>query len=191
MSQCICYRKGRRKIDRPLLLLPFVHGIDSAACSQAFAFAQETNADLLLVALLPPAREGQRQKIRPEAIAQAYDFFELMRNKAERYGVKVTCTHLLTPNITQSIYLLTQEMLCTGVLLFVREGHGVLLETEEIKHLLTQQISIYIIRLESHRSRVTQGLTALTTWFGELFKEPFLSSSHTFREAHEKGKGKG
>lgn len=174
------------KIDRPVLLLPFVHGIDSAACSQAFAFAQEAHADLLLVALLPPAREGRRQHVRPESIAQAYDFFELMKHKAERYGVRVTCTHLHTQNIAQSISLLSQEMLCTGVLLFVREGRGVLLETEEIKHLLTRQnISIYIIRLESLKRRVTQRLTALTAWFREIFKAPFLFSSHAFHGAHE------
>ncbi|WP_338251204.1 hypothetical protein [Dictyobacter halimunensis] len=79
-----------------------------------------------------------------------------------------------------------------GVLLFVREGQGVLLETEEIKHLLTQrELSMYIIRLESFRNRLTQSFTLFTTWLGELFKEPFFFSSRAFHEAREDGHGKG
>ncbi|WP_126628696.1 hypothetical protein [Dictyobacter alpinus] len=99
---------------------------------------------------------------------------------------------LLTHDITQSIHLMAQEMLCAGVLLFVREGRGVLLETEEIKHLMArQQLSMYIIRLEPCKNHVAQALSTMASWLGELFKEPLLFPIHDLHEAREDGRGKG
>ena len=72
-------------MEKPLILLPFVHGIDSAALSCALAFARKADATLLLVSYI--RLSGRR--VRAETIAQRQDFFELMTHKAGRAGIAV------------------------------------------------------------------------------------------------------
>jgi hypothetical protein len=49
-------------MEKPLMLLPFVHGIDMSALSCALAFAQEMDATLLLVSLIRLTK-GTRSKV--------------------------------------------------------------------------------------------------------------------------------
>jgi len=86
-------------MEKPLLLLPFVHGIDSSALACALSFACEMDATLLLVSFI---RLGGR-RVRAEAIAQRQDFFELMTHKAARAGVRVKCMPVSTQEIVRSI----------------------------------------------------------------------------------------
>jgi hypothetical protein len=123
-------------MEKPLMLLPFVHGIDMSALSCALTFAQETDATLLLVSLIRLPKGTRKQGVRAEAIAQAHDFFEVMAHKAARAGVTIRRMQLSTQQVARSIQALAQEMACTSILLFVRDGTGVLLEIIEIKQLL-------------------------------------------------------
>src|SRR5437763_16820348 len=121
-------------MEKPLILLPFVHGIDSAALSCALAFARKADATLLLVSYI--RLSGRR--VRAETIAQRQDFFELMTHKAGRAGIAVERMSISTEQVARSIQMLGQEMACTGTLVFVRNRKGVLLETEDIKQILEQ-----------------------------------------------------
>src|SRR5579885_3163953 len=115
-------------MEKSLMLLPFVHGIDGSALSCALAFAQEMNATLLLVSLIRLPSDPRGKKVRAEAFAQRQDFFEVMTHKAARAGVITRCIPISTSEVARSIQLLAQEMACAGLLLFVRNGKGVLLE---------------------------------------------------------------
>src|SRR5689334_5397202 len=119
-------------MEKSLMLLPFVHGIDNSALSCALAFAQETKTSLLLVALIRLPSDPKGKKVRAEAFAQRQDFFEVMTHKAARADVAIKCMPVSTQHIARSIQMLAQEMACAGTLLFVRDGKGVLLETEDI-----------------------------------------------------------
>ncbi len=142
-------------MEKPLMLLPFVHGIDTTALACALDFAREEDVTLLLVSLIHLPEASSRQGIRLEAIAQAYDFFEVMAYKAVRAGVTIKCVQLSTRHIARSIQMLAQEMLCAGILLFVRDARGVLVETEDVWRLLEQVgRPVYLFNLTSHKDRV-------------------------------------
>ncbi len=90
-------------MEKPLILLPFVHGIDSSAFSCALALAREMNATLLLVSFIR-LKEGRR--VRAEAIAQRQDFFELMTHKAARAEVTIECMPISTQQVAKGIRVL-------------------------------------------------------------------------------------
>jgi hypothetical protein len=164
-------------MEKPLMLLPFVHGIDTLALSSALTFAQKVNATLLLASLIPLPQGSRKRSIRAEAIAQTYDFEEFMTYKAARAGVTIRCTQLSTQQITRSIHALAQEMACVGIMLFVRDGTGVLLETEDIKQLLEQGSQpIYLFHLTSRKDQLSHAYASLTGWLQGLMKHIFLLS---------------
>ena len=152
-------------MQKPLILLPFVHGIDSAALSCALAFARKADATLLLVSFIH--QSGKR--VRAEAIAQRQDFFELMTHKAARAGVTIKCLPVSTEQIARSIQRLAQEWACAGTLLFVRNGKGVLLETADIKQILEQpDRPVYLFRLVSHKSLFSRVGISLVSWLQRM-----------------------
>jgi hypothetical protein len=154
-------------MDKPLILLPFVHGIDSAALSCALAFARKADATLLLVSFI---RLSDKQ-VRAEAVAQRQDFFELMTHKAARAEVTIKCIPVSTKQIARSIQMLAQEMACAGTLLFVRNGKGVLLETEDIKQILEQPSQpVYLFRLVSRKNAFSRVGISLMHWLGHMSK---------------------
>jgi hypothetical protein len=155
-------------MEKPLILLPFVHGIDSSAFSCALAFAREVNATLLLVSFI----RLTGRKVRAEAIAQRQDFFEVMTHKAARAGVTIECMPISTQQIAKSIQMLAQEMACAGTLLFVRNGKGVLLETEDIKQLLERPSQpLYLFRLASRKNLFRRVGIVLVGWLRCILKE--------------------
>jgi hypothetical protein len=154
-------------MEKPLILLPFVHGIDSAALSCALAFAHKADATLLLVSFI--RLSGHR--VRAEAFAQRQDFFELMTHKAARAGVRIKCMPVSTEQIARSIQMLAQEMACAGTLLFVRNGKGVFLETEDIKQILEQPDQpVYLFRLASRKNPFHRVGTSLVRWLRCILK---------------------
>ncbi|GHO42445.1 hypothetical protein [Ktedonospora formicarum] len=144
------------------ILLPFVHGIDATAISSALAFAQERDMTLLLASLIRlPNKESQREP-RPEALAQAYDFFELIQHKAAQIGVATKCVHHSTHHVARSIEALAQEWACAGIMLFIRNGKGIFLETSDIKQVLeVPGRPVFLFRIPSRRSVYTRMLTTL------------------------------
>jgi hypothetical protein len=154
-------------MKKPLILLPFVHGIDSTAFSCALAFARKADATLLLVSFIH--LNGHR--VRAEVIAQRQDFFELMTHKAARAGVKIECMPISTAQVARSIQLLVQEMACAGTLLFVRNGKGVLMETEDIKQILEQPGQpVYLFRLASHKNLFLRVGISFVRWLRRILR---------------------
>lgn len=144
------------------MLLPFVHGIDASAIASALTFAQEKDMALLLVSLIRLSAKRGKQGVRAEAVEQAYDFFEYMKYRAGEAGIVVKCIHISTHHVARSIQALAQEMACAGILLFVRDGKGVLLETTDIKQLLEQPGQpIYLFQIASRKAFYIQTGKAL------------------------------
>lgn len=138
-------------MKKPLILLPFVHGIDLVALSLALAFAEKMDASILLVAFILTPRKGRH--VRPEVMAQAADFFAATSYRASQMNIPVYCLHYQTQQIVESIQKLVHEKACQGVFLFVRDGNGVFLETHYIKDLIVQvKEEVYIFRLQPHVS---------------------------------------
>lgn len=162
-------------MEKPLLLLPFVHGIDTVALSSALAFAQEADAALLLVSLIRLPKGSRRRSIRAEAIGQAHDFFEVMSHKAKRAGVTIKCMQFSTRQIASSIQAIAQEMACVGILLFVQDSTGIFLEMDEIKQLLEQPVQqVYLFRLASRKTQFSRASVSLVRWLQRFLKYFFL-----------------
>jgi hypothetical protein len=130
------------------VLLPFTHGINVSAITYALAFAQRFHFTLVVLSLIRlPETPGTRYP-RLEAIQQSRDFLEFVHHKASRQGVPIVRVEVYTHHAVRSIRALAQEMECTGILLFVQSGTGVLLATGEVKQLLEDEsIPLYVVPL--------------------------------------------
>ncbi|HEU5382308.1 MAG TPA: universal stress protein [Ktedonobacteraceae bacterium] len=129
------------------LLLPFTHGIDASAVTSALVLAQRFDATLVLLSLIP-LPGGKRREPRYESIQQSRDFLEFAYHKASRSGVPIERIELRTHNPVRSTQALAQELECAGVVLAMRQGTGVLLETSEVKGLLEdKRLSLYVVSL--------------------------------------------
>lgn len=128
------------------LLLPFTHGIDASAITSALALAYRMDATLTLLSLVQlPLTSGNP---RWETLQQSQDFLVYAQHKAIRLGVPVEPRELLSHNAIKSIRTCAREMECTGIVLIVRSGSGVLLATHEVKQLLEgKSTPVYIISL--------------------------------------------
>jgi hypothetical protein len=130
------------------LLLPFTHGIDGPAITYALSLACHRQATLVLLSLLRPYGQSDKQAVRWEDIQQTADFLVFTQQKAARMGIFLKHVELRTPHPVQSIRALAREMGCEGILLFVRRGEGVLLSTHEVKQLLEDlQDPLYVANL--------------------------------------------
>ena len=141
------------------LLLPFVHGVDRYAIEQALRFAKSHAATLVPLVLIREPEE-RRKGVRLEHIQQSRDFLESVKHKASRYAVPIERLEVFTSDVVQSINLVASEMECEGVLLFVGRKDGILLQANEIKHLIeTTTCKLYIIHLQTkERESFTQML---------------------------------
>lgn len=139
------------------LLLPFTHGIDVQAISAALSLAAQCEAELMLLPLVRLRRlgRGRQEAIRPEDIQQALDFLVYTQQRAKRMGISTRQSQIHTGHPVHSIRAFAREMACDGILLFLRAGKGVLLETEEVKQLLEDQhVPLYVANLAETRFRV-------------------------------------
>ncbi len=135
------------------MLLPFTHGVDMYALEYAAHLAKNNEAELIVASLIPHAKESLKA-IRLEHIQQSKDFQVALCNKAGTCGIPVQFVEVVTRDALQEISRLVQEYECEGIVLFVREGQGVLLQTREIKHLMVEAIcKLYIVRLPASEGR--------------------------------------
>lgn len=134
------------------LLLPFTHGIDVSAIASALALAQRFDATLVPLSLIHlPQAPGKGP--RWEDIQQSRDFLEFVYHKATRLGVPVEQVELRTHNPIGSTRALAQELECSGIVLAVRRGTGVLLATHEVKGLMEDKhVPLYVVSLPAKNS---------------------------------------
>jgi len=128
--------------------------------------AQGLDAHLVVLSLIHLPQAADRSP-RWEDIQQSKDFLEFVRYKAARWGVPVERVELQTGNPVCSIRALAQEMECAGIVLVVRRGAGVLLATNEVKELLSEErLSRYIVSLPAKDSRFS-----LPRWLSGWFRK--------------------
>lgn len=136
------------------LLLPFRQGVDMCTIEQAILFAKYHEAVLIPLALISLSEEQRAKGARLEDIQQAKDFLEAAKYKAASYDVPVERLEVFTSDVVQSIDILAQEMRCEGILLFMRNGKGILLDTNEIMHVLGREYrNVYLIHLQPKAAR--------------------------------------
>ena len=129
-------------------LLPFVHGVDKFAIEQAILLAKSHQAVLVPLVLIHVPEERRKKSVRLEYLQQSKDFLETVQQKADWYSVRIERLEVFTSDITQSINLVASEMACEGILLFVSQKEGILLQLHEIKCLMEMPVrKLYITRL--------------------------------------------
>ena len=132
------------------LLLPFTHQIDMDVLDYAVLLAKGRNATLVPLSLIHIPKGHHSGGARLEHVQQSKDFLEATKHKAAYYGVPIERYEIFTSDVVESINIHAQNIECADILLFVRDGEGILLQTDEIKHLMEQPIcKLSIIRLPS------------------------------------------
>lgn len=135
------------------LLLPFTEKIDMVALIYAVRYAKRHRATLVPLALIPLSKLQWERGPRLEAIEQANDFMEVVKYQAARVNVKLDPCTLWTRDVMRSIRLFSREMVCGGILLFMRDGAPVLLSDEIIKELLDEVPStLLLVQLRPKRT---------------------------------------
>ncbi len=117
------------------ILLPFTDDVNSDALEYAVQLARNYNATLVPLSLIyvPPTARS----VRLEHIQQSKDFLALVQSKATKHGVSIEPREVYTSDVIETIHSTMQEMSCNNIVLFVRDGNGILLHTHEVKHILT------------------------------------------------------
>jgi hypothetical protein len=147
MRHCTGYLEVMMK---KCLLLPFTHGIDSFAIEQAIRLAKSLGATLIPLSIIFVPQERCPGGVRLEHIQQSKDFLEVAKHKAARIGIPLERFEVCTPDVVESINIVAREQECEGILLFVEDRRGVLLQADEIKHLMERAAcKLYIMRLRS------------------------------------------
>jgi len=113
--------------------------------------------------MIPLSEQQRAKEPRLEAIEQANDFLEAVKDQAALGGVEVEPCAMETHEVVRSISLFAQEMLCEGILLFLRGGTTVLLPLEVIKRLFEQvPCTLCLVRL--HPTDRTRPVQRLLQW---------------------------
>lgn len=159
------------------LLLPFTQGVDAHAIDCAIWLAHRDGAILVSLSLI---RHSETDGARLEAIQQSKDFLEVVRHKARRMGVPVEQAEFYTHTPVESIHAFAQEMVCAEIMLFLRGGAGILLETEEVKYLLEQErIALSLVRL-SAKGGLSSRARKLARWFQKSQQDQLLRIQNCF-----------
>jgi hypothetical protein len=162
------------------VLLPFTYGIDMHVLEYAVLIAQGRNASLVPLSLIYMPKGHHGGGARLEHIQQSKDFLEAVKHKAARYDVPIERFEVFTVDIVESIIIHARKMECEDILLFVRDGEGILLQTHEIKQLM--ELGAFKLSIISLPSRA--GKQSSWTWPRWLF-------NWLRRKRHEESKWQG
>ena len=136
------------------LLLPFTQEMQDHALEYAVLLAKNRHATLVPCSLISVPQTARGARL--ESIQQSKDFQALVQSKASKHGVAIEAREVYTSNVTASIQEIAQEMDSNSIILFVRNGDGVLLSTNEVKHILTLVPGQHhVIRLQRNASRLS------------------------------------
>jgi len=129
-------------------LLPFVHGVDKFAIEQAILLTRSHHATLVPLVLFHLPEERRKKGVRLEYLQQSMDFLEIVKQKADWHAVQTEKLEVFTGDVVQSINLVASEMECEGILLFVNQKGGILLQIEHIKGVMKMPVcKLYITHL--------------------------------------------
>ena len=136
----------------------------------ALSLAEVYHATLVALVLLRVKGKRRRPDPRLEQLMEANDFLEAVRWKAARAGVPTEGFQVLTADVGQSLDVLTRQLSCGGIVLFAREGQGVLLSTDDIVGCLGQgNCTCYLLQMQAkHRPQLDSLFKRLFSFsFGE------------------------
>jgi hypothetical protein len=125
-------------MQRSRLLLPFTHGVNCLALDYAVKLAKSRNAVLVPLSLIPVRADKSSKGARLEFIQQSQDFLASVQYRAAQLSVPVEVSEVYTADVIGSIKDVVYNKNCDGVLLFLHSGVGVLLNTLEVKHIMTE-----------------------------------------------------
>ena len=164
------------------LLLPFTHGVDMPALDFAVSFARSRHATLVPLVLIPLPEQQRTRGVRLEMFQQAQDFLEAVSFKAIEYDVTIEQVEVVTQNVVEQIVHVLSSQECDGLLLFMREAKGVLLQEQEIKTLIEQRgPPCYLVHLPS--TRPTQQIPKIIQRFWEWLSRRRIAFKRTPRES--------
>ena len=165
--------QGGIQMDRTTIrfLLPFTGEIDSGAIQAAVEVAQWCGATLVPLSLICFSEMPETEDRRLEGRRKAHAFQDVVYRYATPMQVAVEGDDLFTCDVRQSIHLFAQEMECIGILLFVCEGTGVLLETDEVRQVVQQEKSalLYLVDLIPKAQTIS-----LQEWLSSHFQKQKL-----------------
>lgn len=133
-------------------LLPFTYGVDMQAIHAVLSVVESSDVTLVAVSLILSSPACAH---RLELVQQSKDFLEAVKWQALGYKVEIERYEVFTPDVLRSLSVLARELDCTSVLLVSREGEWLLLNSDEVAHLITTlPISLAFISLPANSSQL-------------------------------------
>lgn len=160
------------------LLLPFMHGVEMRVLEYGVLMARSHDATIIPLSLIYVPEKQWAKGPRLEHIQQSKDFLEAVRVIAARHNVPVERYEVETGDVVRSIEILTEQLACDGMILFVRGSGGVLLNTPEVALLIKQATCpLYLICLPAGPyKRLSQFLREYVSgWFSGRRKRTVTS----------------
>lgn len=150
-------------------LLPCTMNGDREAIIAAMKVASLYGAILVPLSLRDT---GMAEAVSLETQVPAHDFLEDVQQQAAIMKVPIEWMEISTHDASRSIHVVAEEMNCSGILLFVREGKGVLLESKRVQDVIEHERIIlpFLVRLID-RETPPSPVTWLSRWFQG--KNPF------------------
>jgi hypothetical protein len=118
-------------------LLPFTFGVDMQAFDAALGLAQRGNATLVALSLIAVPSGKRSRGVRLELIQQSQDFLEAVKYRAARFAIPVERHEVYTENVLESLETLPLKLGCQGMILLSRGEQALLLDSQEMQHILS------------------------------------------------------
>ncbi len=148
-------------------LLPFTFGIDMQALDAALALAQKGSATLVALSLIAVPAGKRSRGVRLENIQQSQDFLETVKYRAARFAIPVERHEVYTENVLESLETLPHKLGCEGVILLSRGEQALLLNSQEMQHMLfIVPVPLVLISLsgQSERNWLSHMMTRFASW---------------------------
>ncbi len=151
-------------------LLPFTQGVDMQAIDSVVSLAESGGVMLVALSLISVPEAHRSRGARLEDIQQSKDFLEAVKWKASRRQVPVEYHEVFTGDVLGSITTLMHDLGCDSIILVSSWKHEALLQTHELKHLLTElPASFILLRLPTPPERPHLGARFLS-WLRQSLK---------------------
>lgn len=130
-------------------LLPCTAQADQGAIDAAIEVAHSCGATLVPLSLQQGLKTEEEGAVQAKSRLSQHSFLEMVQHQAAIMEVPLEWFELSTHDAGRSIHVFAEEMNCSGILLFVREGKGILLETKDVRYVIEHEHIIlpFLIRL--------------------------------------------
>jgi hypothetical protein len=160
-------KKSQEEIVTNQWLLPFTFGVDMQALDAALALVQKGSATLVALSLITVPAGKRSRGVRLEHIQQSQDFLETVKYRAARFDIPIERHEVYTESVLESLETLPHELGCEGMILLSRGGQALLLDSQEMQHLLsTVPVPLMLIHLpgQTAQSWLSHVMTRCASW---------------------------